>query len=181
MTDSLLPEFATAAPGLDEPLEILEACHDRIEHQLRTLAKLLDHLPQHGADLQAQQAARAIMRYFDTAGRNHHQDEENDLFPMLLRHAADTDNAELVQLIALLRNEHAQMESRWAALREQLDGIAQGKDMLSAAAAEIFGSLYRSHIARENKDILPLAARILTVEDVQKLSRAMTARRRTTV
>ena len=49
MTDSLLP----LSPSLDEPLEMLEACHERIEAQLKTLERLLDYLPRHGADEQA--------------------------------------------------------------------------------------------------------------------------------
>lgn len=172
MSESLLP----VAPGLDEPLEILAACHGRIEQQLQTLAKLLDHLPQHGADQQAQQAARAVMRYFDSAGRNHHADEEENLFPLLRLHAAG--NAELEALLADLLREHQQMETAWQSLRRQLAATADGDaTALDKCTAENFSQLYRSHIARENAEILPLAARLLTAEDVQQLSRAMTARR----
>ena len=58
MSNSLLP----TAPALDEPLEMLEACHDRIEAQLRTLERLLAYLPGHGADEQARGAAQAKVR-----------------------------------------------------------------------------------------------------------------------
>lgn len=172
MSESLLP----IAPSLDEPLEILAACHGRIEQQLQTLAKLLDHLPQHGADQQAQQAARAVMRYFDTAGRNHHADEEENLFPLLRSRAMDKPHLESV-LDSLLR-EHQQMETLWRTLQHQLLALAGGDaTALDKRTTENFSQLYRSHIARENADILPLAARLLTAKDVQQLSRAMTARR----
>ncbi|MEX3996840.1 hypothetical protein AB4Y35_39710 [Paraburkholderia sp. EG286A] len=44
------------APSFDEPIEMLEACPERIVAQCRTLEKLMEHLPQHVADTQAQQA-----------------------------------------------------------------------------------------------------------------------------
>src|SRR5687768_11399199 len=74
--------------AFDEPLEMLEACHQKIEAQLATLERILPHLRQHGADADAKSAARAVMRYFDTAGVLHHRDEDEDLFPLLRRLAA---------------------------------------------------------------------------------------------
>ncbi|HEY0663063.1 MAG TPA: hemerythrin domain-containing protein, partial [Thiobacillaceae bacterium] len=80
MTTDLM---GAAAPGFERPLELLEACHGRIARQCDTLEKLLAHLPSVGADAQAQQAARAILGYFDTAAVHHHDDEERTLFPLL--------------------------------------------------------------------------------------------------
>ncbi|MFY9326629.1 MAG: hemerythrin domain-containing protein [Georgfuchsia sp.] len=172
MTDSLLP----SAPSLDEPLEILEACHGRIEQQLQTLARLLDHLPQHGADAQAQQAATAVLRYFNTAGNNHHADEEENLFPLLRLRAGNEPRTEV--LIAELLHDHEQMTAARTIVLAQLEGVASGdaKALLSADV-EAMSAVYRTHIAHENTELLPLAARVLTPNDVRQLSRAMTARR----
>ena len=46
-----------AAPGFDQPIAMLKHCHDKIRQQLATLKNLLTHLPRHGADAAAQQAA----------------------------------------------------------------------------------------------------------------------------
>ena len=73
------------AASFDEPLEMLAACHERIEAQLGTLERLAQHLPRHGCDADARSAAAAVVRYFDTAGMLHHQDEDEDLFPLLRR------------------------------------------------------------------------------------------------
>lgn len=172
MSDSLLP----SAPSLDEPLEILEACHGRIEQQLQTLARLLDHLPQHGADMQARQAATAVLRYFNTAGNNHHADEEENLFPLLrLRTGNEPRTA---PLIAELLHDHEQMTAARAIVLAQLERVAGGDaTALSRADVESMSAIYRTHIAHENTELLPLAARVLTPEDVRQLSRAMTARR----
>ena len=77
------------APSFDDPLGMLRACHGRIERQLVTLDRLERHLPEHGADADAQAAAAAILRYFDNAAPNHHADEEASVFPRLLARAPD--------------------------------------------------------------------------------------------
>jgi iron-sulfur cluster repair protein YtfE (RIC family) len=125
MTDSLLPH----APALDEPLEMLEACHDRIEAQLQTLERLLaylpTHLPSHGADQQARQAAQAILRYFDLAGPNHHEDEERNLFPLLAARAGG-EAATADALIRDLLEDHGRMAAALDTVRRQLTPIAAG-------------------------------------------------------
>jgi len=65
----------------DEPLEALQACHARIEEQLRTL----ERLAQRGSP---DRAAAEVVRYFDTSGAQHHRDEDQDLFPLLRARAA---------------------------------------------------------------------------------------------
>lgn len=83
-----LPGHSAPAVGFEVPLEMLAACHGRVQHQCKTLLRLVTHLQTHGADRPAQEAANAVMRYFDTAARHHHEDEEQDLFPALLESMA---------------------------------------------------------------------------------------------
>lgn len=164
----------TAAPSFDDPLEMLLACHGRIQAQCATLNKLLAHLPQHGCDTQAQQAARAIMRYFDSAGRHHHDDEEKDLFPLLRASSSSEAHA----LVTRLLGEHQVMDAAWQRLRSYLTGLADGKlAALDAAAAEHFIGVYDRHIALENSQLLPLAKQLLTAAQLETLGRSMAARR----
>jgi iron-sulfur cluster repair protein YtfE (RIC family) len=86
-----LPGHSAPAVGFEVPLEMLAACHGRVQHQCETLLRLVTHLQTHGADRPAQEAASAVMRYFDTAARHHHEDEEQDLFPALLESMAGSD------------------------------------------------------------------------------------------
>src|SRR5205085_11054663 len=72
-----------APAGFDDPLEMLLGCHRRIEKQLDTLKKLRAHIEARGVDAEASAAAQAVLRYFQKAAANHHQDEERDLFPLL--------------------------------------------------------------------------------------------------
>ena len=165
----------TAAPTFATPLAILRACHGRILDQCNTLHKLLQHLPAHGSDLQAQQAAQAILRYFDTAGQLHHQDEEEDLFPLLLA-KGQTESAEL---ITRLLAEHRQMDKAWALLRTRLSEIASGKSAsLERNLVDHFSTAYERHINLENEQLLPLAARLLNEMQLDHLGVSMENRRK---
>src|SRR4051794_27833306 len=99
------------APDFDHPLELLAACHERIADRIDTLERLIAHLPEHGCDEQAQQAAANVIRYFDSAGEHHHEDEERDLFPAIER--ASGENRDALTLIARLREDHTKMRALW--------------------------------------------------------------------
>ena len=164
----------SAAPGFDQPLDLLLACHGRIEKQCATLEKLVLHLAGPGPDLQAQQAARALLNYFDTAAVHHHEDEERNLFPLLEQSRPGV----WCERVELLTAEHDELAQLWRILRTPLQGLAEGKTAsLPAERVERFIALNRSHIAFENERVLPLARASLTDADLERLGRAMAARR----
>lgn len=175
MTESLLP----VAPGMETPLEMLEACHERLQAQLGTLARLAAWLPGHGADTQARQAASNVMRYFDLAAVNHHMDEEDDLFPVLRARAGERERDALNALIDGLLADHQEMFAAWAAMRAVLEPISRGEAAeLTPEAVEDFAARYRRHIEREEGDLLAFARVLLTEADLAHMSATMTARRR---
>ncbi len=185
-SSSSLPQESTTmsqslidtAPGFDQPIAVLKHCHDRIRKQLATLARLLDHLPQHGADSQARQAAAAVIHYFDKAAHLHHADEEQDLIPMLQAKASGADAATLDELVPLILDEHNQMDAAWQSLHEQLAAIASGSaSALSAAEVTRFGETYANHMAREEGMIAPMALRLFDAEHMAILGAAMQMRR----
>lgn len=165
---------ATPAPGFDDPLEMLLACHERIRAQCTTLEKLMLHLPAHGCDLQARQAAQAILRYFDTAGQHHHDDEEQDLFPQL---RASNDSTALA-LVTRLLDEHQVMDAAWQQLRPYLAALSEATaTTLDAVTARRFIDVYDRHITLENAQLIPLAQRLLSAEQLETLGNSMAARR----
>lgn len=166
-----------AAPSLDNPLEMLHACHGKIQKQLDTLQKLATHLPAHGCDQQAQQAAQGILRYFDTAGQFHHQDEEENLFPALL--ALDVPNKEEIEtLVDRLLAQHVVMFSAWSEMRAVLAKISEGTNTpLSAAMIERLAGSYTRHIALEEAELLPLSAHLLNPQQIMELGKSMAERR----
>jgi hemerythrin-like domain-containing protein len=165
--------FDETAPGFDHPLEMLRACHGKILRQCDTLHKLAAHLEIKGCDTQAMLAAQGILRYLDTAGQLHHQDEEQDLFPAL--HAAlGMDTALLERLLS----EHVVMLAAWDALRPTLLQLVAGHDVkLPVVLTEKFIAGYTAHINIENAELLPLAARLLSPQQMEQMGRRMAERR----
>ncbi len=173
-----LPGHSAPAIGFEVPLEMLAACHGRVKHQCETLLRLVDHVRTHGADRSAQEAASAVMRYFDTAARHHHDDEEQDLFPALLESMAGSDAVCLRELTASLCNDHRLLEQRWDALRQRLLQVKEGAaSTLTDADVPGFVQLYERHIAREETELLPMAARLLSDAVLDRIGLAMRARR----
>lgn len=150
---------AAPAAGFDQPLELLLACHQRVERMLGLLARLHDHVAVQGCDTQAAQAAVDVMRYFDLAGPAHHEDEERHLFPLL----AASGDAALVALAARLQQEHLAMATQWQAVRADLQAVAAAApetprvDPDRRARWQAFATLYRGHVAAEEALAYPAA------------------------
>lgn len=172
------PGHSAPAAGFEVPLEMLAACHQRVQSQCTTLLRLVPHLAARGADRQAQEAAAAVMRYFDSSARHHHEDEEVDLFPALLDSMAGSDAVCLRETIAALCADHRVLEARWRTLRRALEQVAGGAAAtLSADDVQAFVDLYERHIAREEAELLPMAARLLADTELDRIGLAMRARR----
>jgi pyridoxamine 5'-phosphate oxidase len=168
-----------SAPGFDQPIAVLKHCHDRIRKQLATMEKLVPHLAAKGADAAAQQAAQAVLKYFSQAAPLHHEDEEQDLIPMLQQNAHDADAATLQELVPVVLDEHRQMEGLWQGLHAQLKGIADGGSdaVLWGQDVRHFAELYRQHMEREEGVIAPMAKRLFNTEQMARLGAAMQRRR----
>lgn len=165
------------APGFEQPFEMLEACHERVQRMLALLERLREWLPEHGADQSARDAARDVMRYFDQAAPQHHRDEELHVFPALL----GGGDADTVALVRRLQDDHVQMESRWQAARAVLAGIQAGELPRLAAADEAaldaFAQLYDGHIEAEEAIAYPAAAALLDARAQAAMGEEMMRRR----
>lgn len=169
--------LSTPGVGFEQPFEMLEACHERVARMLALLQRLREHLPGHGADAAARQAARDVMRYFDLAAPQHHRDEELHVFPPLL---AQGDPG-TVALVHRLQEDHAQMESRWLKARAVLDAVASGAlPALSApdeAALDSFAGVYDDHIQAEERLAYPAASALLDAQALAAMGHEMSRRR----
>lgn len=172
-TPSLLP---TPGAGFDQPFEMLHACHERVQRSLDLLQRLQAHLAQHGADAQAQAAARDVVRYFDLAAPRHHEDEERHVFPALLAADRDAHGA----LVQRLLDEHRRMEQAWPAARAALQAVVDGDWRGSADALQawaVFGALYGPHIEAEEALAYPAASGWLGSQAQAEMGSEMARRR----
>ncbi|HEV8552058.1 MAG TPA: hemerythrin domain-containing protein [Casimicrobiaceae bacterium] len=173
--------LSASAAGFEAPLEMLATCHVRMRTQCSTLLRLGSHVAVFGADDAARTVARHVMRYFDCAAHYHHEDEEQDLFPALLESMAGSDAICIRHLIDSLTVDHRELERLWDVLKAWLVRV-EARDAVSAEAGEIslFADLYDRHIAREEQELLPMAARLLGSSDLDRIGHAMRLRREIT-
>ena len=86
---------------------------------------------------------------------------------------------QLIRLVRWAREDHVAIAGKWRALRVQLQAIADGEsDALGAEDVANFTARNLSHIDREDNELLPYAAQLLTAEDLTAFSANMKARRR---
>jgi len=160
------------APGFDEPLAMLRAFHRELLEHCDILEGLVRRLDEQGCDDEARAAARKIISCFSNRGRLHHRDEEEDLFPLLIR-----QSLKLADLVNSLKQEHKEIDALWGRLEpglKQLDRV-DGDDFARLAAE--FCRLNRQHVRREEGDFLPLAENSLSHQQIKGIGRGMAERR----
>jgi hemerythrin-like domain-containing protein len=173
-----IPGFSAPAAVTGSPLAMLSACHHRIEAQCATLRCLVSHLLARGVDDEARAATNKLIAFFDTATMQHHADEEDDLFPALIESMAGSDAICLRQMIDGLTADHRTLEACWQHLRGVLERIAAGECVpLVADEVEVLAACHERHMEREERELLPMAARLLSDEDLARLEHAMRGRR----
>lgn len=148
------PGRIALAPTFEQPLDMLQACHQRVLRMCTLLEKLVAHASTAGADSQARQAAADIQRYFDLAGPHHHEDEERHLFPRMLASGDDRQ----IALAQKLHGQHVAMAALWQTLRSELEQMQAGEAqaLLQSQAVAPFLASYRDHIACEEDEAYPL-------------------------
>jgi pyridoxamine-phosphate oxidase len=167
-----------SVPGFDQPIAVLKHCHDKIRKQLTTLQNLLAYLPQQGNTIAAQQAAKAVLQYFNKAAHLHHDDEEQDLMPMLQATASGADAALLATLVPEILADHQRMDQAWSTLRPQLDAIAAGASTeLSPDGVNAYVDAYHAHMSKEEGQLAPMAKRLFSARQMEQLGTAMQRRR----
>lgn len=139
--------------------EALDRTHREVLVTLRRLEALLGRLEAVGIDDTARAEARAVCEFFEEGARQHHADEESFVFPALLR----STDAELVQHVQRLQQDHGWLEEDWIELAPQLQAVAEGYSWYDLNtlqhALPIFTQLYLDHIALEESLIYPEARR----------------------
>jgi len=137
--------------------QALDACHQQIHLHLEQLAAVLEQMQAGADESQYRAQAAAIEAFFTGTARAHHAEEEKSIFPPLL----GSDNAELVQAVRTLQQDHGWIEQNWLELAPMLRAVANGEDWVDMAEmqhhVEVFLSLLHDHIVLEESLIYPEA------------------------
>lgn len=162
------------APGFDDPVGLLLACHDRVRHYADLLQRLVAHVGRSGVDDEARTAARAVLRYFDVAAPLHHEDEEKDLYPLLRGRVP----AGVAQLMDAISSEHEEFGLLWDKISPSLRLWATGAPAeIDVLVIDRFCDLYVSHAHTEEQEIFSRARDLLSKDELVRLGESMRARR----
>lgn len=165
---------------LREPIEYVFADHYRLRQIVATMSRFLttDVFALPPTEETAAELG-TVRDYLAGELLVHMADEEDDLFPCLARYCPDDD--ETKQILAVLRQEHAEdltlLPSITAGLDDLLAGGRVAEWAVFAASVARFVECQRRHIIWENNIILPLARRHFTADDMVRIGRHMAARR----
>jgi hemerythrin-like domain-containing protein len=165
----------------DEPLGLLTDCHRRIEYFLGVLLTLTQTVrppltPDQWKEMEA------ALNYFVFSAPRHTADEEESLFPRL-RSRPDPRAALALECMEELEHDHELATAhhqtvdrfcrRWLDLGFLSD--ADMRDLQDRLAA--LQAIYREHIALEDGWLFPIAAELLSDEELVAIGREMAARR----
>lgn len=168
--------------SLGRPLDLLADCHRRIERCLHVLAVYAARpadveLGDHDRDVLA-----LALRYFRESVPAHLADEEESLFPRM-RHATHPLAIAAMHRLAALESDHAAARPR----QELVDLLGQRwleRGHLEADDHHLFcrmvaalAEMYAQHIALEDGEVFPLAARILSRHELRAIGEEMSRRR----
>lgn len=149
-----------APADIDAPLPEFSRCHAGIVSTLQNAADLPELLM--GA-ARARKLAADLVALFDDGVLQHHQDEEQELFPAVLRSAQPGAEADQVRaMVNELTEEHRAIEHLWKALAPGLKRAARGAEceIEHGQLAHLIRA-YGTHASFEEREFLPLAQRIL--------------------
>jgi pyridoxamine 5'-phosphate oxidase len=118
------------------------------------------------------------MRCFDEDCPMHHDDEEEDLFPMLRAATPAAEQTRVASLVTALVAQHRDMHAAYDLLRPQLAAVADGRlGAIDQAHVDRLHSLCVQHVELEENELFPFARAHLDASTLERLGRAMAARR----
>lgn len=165
-------------PGADpirDPLGVLLADHAEQELLCDRLIELVENLDADGLAREAD----LLLRYLTRDLPRHMEDEERDLFPAL-RRLCDAGHG-IHGILDQLSREHDLDVDLVDFITEDLRKIAAAMHLPQPTRLLInvkaFAETQRRHLDWENLMVLPLAREVMTGGDLERMGRAMAARR----
>jgi len=168
----------------DQPLDMLQDCHRRVERFLAMLARAGDEAPS-PLDAEWRNALHAALEYFANAAPLHTQDEEHSLFPRLRTHANRPDVATALEVVdrlehehdeaAILHAEHDRIGRSWLA-RGDVDAADRRRFVELSTRLQ---AIYVEHIRAEDEHVFVTARSALGPDELQAIGDEMRARRKT--
>ena len=164
-------QFAT----WNKPIEMLYACHSKVKRFCRQLSILPDYLEKHGYTQAVLIDVEQILTYFNRAAPLHHEDEELDFFPQLVKVAPQAQST-----IDELEQQHKNLHKNWNALSAQLEElISEQRQNIDEHLIERFIQGYERHITLE-EPLFEMGREFLADDVLSEMGKNMSIRRQVT-
>lgn len=175
---ALIPDISRQNTSVSpDGFDCLDAFHRRTVTELGKLRTMLTTLMEDEAQSGTRDLACEVIEHFSGPARQHHQDEERYVFSRLI----EPGDAETVQAIRRLQQDHGWLEEDWMELAPHLAAVASGQGWydldLLREGANVFIALSYDHIALEESLIYPQARALLGSLERSDMGRAMGDRR----
>ncbi len=164
----------------NDPLGLLSDCHRRIEQFLETIVQVCEKAA--GGFLAPPEATalEKALQYFREAAPKHTADEEDSLFPRLRSLGAGRSALRCMEGLEedheVAGRAHEAVDSlgrRWL----ERGFLADVELLEMRQALKRLAGLYARHIEIEDKELFPLAGRVLAPEALAEVGREMAERR----
>lgn len=157
----------------DEPIDMLYACHGKVKNFCRQLQLLPDYLDKNGVNQAVKNDVQQILNYFNQSAPLHHDDEEKDFFPALIKQRPEAQTE-----VDLLEAQHIELHRNWDELSTQLVALLHGEiQQIDRELIKRFVAGYDQHIAIE-EPLFELGRAHLSQEELNSIGKIMADRRR---
>src|SRR5579872_6640792 len=162
------------------PLGLLGDCHRRIESFLEILIRIASQDASNPLGQPEREALEKALDYFRSSAPKHTADEEVSLFPRLRgsrsAEAALACLAELEDDHQVAGRDHELVDALGRQWLETGEIASEKLDQIRQALARL-SNMYRHHIAVEDHELFPLAARVLPPDQLAEVGQEMAERR----
>jgi hypothetical protein len=162
------------ATEAEAPLQDFSRCHVGFVTVLETSLGLPEMI---ATAARSRACAADMLKMFHNRLLAHHDDEERDLFPAVLRVAQPGGEADRAQaMVAQLVREHREIAQLWKRLEPAVQAIANGYlPLLDAALLRELVTRFNEHVRVEEEEFLPFAQKVLArhAEDMAMLGMAL--------
>ena len=156
------------------PLHDFSRCHVGFVTLLETSLGLPEMIV---TAARSRSCAADMLKMFRDRLLAHHDDEERDLFPAVIRIAQPGEEAERARtMVAQLVREHREIAELWKQLEPAVQAIANGYlPRLDSALLHELVARFNEHVRIEEEQFLPFAQQVLArqAEDIAMLGLAL--------
>ncbi|MGX2967485.1 hemerythrin domain-containing protein [Ursidibacter sp. B-7004-1] len=157
----------------EQPIDMLYACHSKVKSFCQQLQILPDYIEQNGCNQAVQNDVKQILNYFNQSAPLHHDDEEKDFFPALIKQLPETQ-----QVVDTLAEQHHDLHHNWDLLSLQLNELLLGqRKNVDRELIARFVAGYDQHIAIE-EPLFELGRTHLNHDELDAMGKIMAERRK---